>query len=278
MAYENFIPTLWAEKINRELERKCVFMENTNREYEGIVKQQGDTVRILGVGKPTITTTTSKAITLSAAESIEDTAITMPIKKIAYFNYKVDDIDKRQSVGGLMEALNAETSEGLANTMDKAIADLSKNTIAVLDAASAYQVTALNILEKIDTALVKLYENDVAQNTKITMTVSPQFYMLLRQAYVKLDTDNHDMMKNGFVGRYGNIDVKMTNNISHPTAGVDLIQIKTDRAIAFAKPMTHTEAYRPESGFSDAVKGFILFDTKIVRPKELINMNVKYTA
>ena len=57
MAYQNFIPTVWAEAINRDLEKALVFAEGCNRQYEGEVKKMGDTVRILGVGKPTITTT-----------------------------------------------------------------------------------------------------------------------------------------------------------------------------------------------------------------------------
>ena len=278
MAYENFIPTVWAEAINRELERACVFAENTNREYEGKVAKMGDSVRILGVGKPTITRTTGKDIVLSDPETVEDTSVTLNINQIAYFNYKVDDIDKRQAVGGVMDALSKETSEGLANEMDKYIADMAKAKNAVLDASAAYQVTKDNILEKIDAAQQKLWENDVKQNTKVTLTVSPHFYMLLRQAYSRLDTDNSDMLKNGVVGRYGNIIVKMSNNVAKNSAGGDLIQLKTDRAIAFVNPMTHTEAYRPEKSFSDAVKGFVLFDGKIVRPKEMIVMNVKYTA
>ena len=56
MAYANFIPTVWNEGIMRELERLCVFAEDCNRKYEGDVKQKGDTVKILGVGKPTIRT------------------------------------------------------------------------------------------------------------------------------------------------------------------------------------------------------------------------------
>ena len=278
MAYENFIPTVWAEAISRELDRACVFVENTNREYEGDVKKMGDSVRILGVGKPTITRTTGKDIVLSDPETVEDTSVTLNINQIAYFNYKVDDIDKRQAVGGVMDALSKETSEGLANEMDRYIADMAKAKNAVLDAAAAYQVTKDNILEKIDAAQQKLWENDVKQNTKVTLTVSPRFYMLLRQAYSRLDTDNSDMLKNGVVGRYGNIIVKMSNNVAKGTGDSDLIQLKTDRAIAFVNPMTHTEAYRPEKSFSDAVKGFVLFDGKIVRPKEMIVMNVKYTA
>ncbi|MEG0178319.1 MAG: hypothetical protein RR424_08905 [Oscillospiraceae bacterium] len=275
MAYQNFIPTVWNTAINRELEKSLVFAENTNRQYEGDVRQQGDSVRILGVGKPTITRTTDKNIELTAAEKVEDTSITMPISQIAYFNYKVDDIDKRQAVKGVMDALSAETSQGLADEVDKYIAKLATAREAVKLDEAATLITKDNILEYIDRALERLYMNNVRPSSPITATVDPTFYMRLKQAYTKLDTDNSGMMKNGRVGMYGNVTIKMSNNVAD-TGGTKLIQLKTDRAIAYVKPMTHTEAYRPENGFSDAVKGFILFDAKIVRPKEMIVLNAKY--
>lgn len=274
MSYKNFVPTVWAEAINRELEKNHVFAEDTNRKYEGKVKQKGDSIRILGVGKPTITRTTEKKIILGDAETVEESSITMLINQIAYYNYLVDDIDKRQAVGGVMDALSKETSEGLNDEVDKYIADLSLSSEAVLDAATQYQISKENILEKIDNALIRLYENDVKPTSKITMNVPPWFYMLLKQAYSALDTDNSKMLENGRVGKYGNVIVKMSNNVTTKGTG-SLVQLKTDRAIAYAKPMTHVEPYRPESGFSDAVKGFILFDAKIVRPKEMIILNVK---
>ena len=110
------------------------------------------------------------------------------------------------------------------------------------------------------------------------MTVSPWFYMLMKQAYIKLDTDNSGMLENGKVGKYGNVTVKMSNRVAKDTNGNDLVQIKTKNAIAFAQPMTHTEPYRPEHSFSDAVKGFILYDGKVVRPKEMIVLNCKLSA
>lgn len=278
MSYANFIPTIWAEAIERELERKCVFAENCNRQYDGKVKGQGDSVRILGVGKPTITTTTDKNITLTDAEDVADTSITMQINHVSYFNYKVDDIDKHEGVNGIMDALNKETSECLAAEMDKHIADLAADKQAVKDAAAAYEVTTSNILKKIDEAIQKLYENNVSPTTQLTLTCSPQFYFILKQAYVNLDTDNSKMIENGKVGRYGNVIVKMSNQVHRDKNGNELIQLKTDRAIAFCNPLTHTEAYRPEHRFSDAVKGFVLYEGKIVRPKEMIVMNVKYSA
>lgn len=42
MSYNNFIPTVWAKNIERDLERKLVFAEDCNRKYEGDVKKMGD--------------------------------------------------------------------------------------------------------------------------------------------------------------------------------------------------------------------------------------------
>lgn len=275
MSYNNFIPTIWNEAINRELERSHVFVADTNRQYEGDVSKAGDTVRILGIGKPTITTTTTKngSITLSTPEVVEDSSVSLLIDHVSYFNYMVDDIDKRQAVGGIMDALSKETSEALAQEEDVAVSGLAAATEAVQKDANPTAINTNNILTYIDAGLEKLYENDVAPSTEITMTVPPWFYMILKQAYIKLDTDNSEMLENGRVGKYGNVIVRMSNNVATDANNKSLIQLKTKRAIAYAKPMTHTEPYRPEAKFSDAVKGFILYGTRIVRPKEMIILN-----
>ena len=241
MAYENFIPTVWAEAINRELEKALVYAEGCNRQYDGEVKAMGDTVRILGVGRPTITTTTDKAITLSAPESVEDSSVTLAVRQISYFNYKVDDIDKRQAVGGVMEALNKEATYGLADEMDKHIAGMAATREAVKYAASATAITKDNVLGEIDKALEKLYGNNVRPNGKIMMEVPPWFYMRLKQAYTALDTDNSKMLENGRVGKYGNVIVKMSNNVAVDSSANSLITVHTDKAVAFVNPMTHVE-------------------------------------
>ena len=278
MSYNNFIPKIWSKAINRELERAMVFAEDCNRQYEGDVKQMGDTVKILGVGKPTITKQVGGSIILDDAETVEDTSVEMLINRIAYFNYLVDDIDRRQAVGGLMDALSKESSEGVANAMDEDIAALA----ALDDAPKLYKttkaVTVENILDEFDLAVEKLMENDVKPETKIVATVSPWVKTLLRKAYVQLDTDNSEMIKNGYVGRYNNLYVKVSNNTHKNVENGSDIMIRTQRAVAFANPLTHVEPYRPEKRFADAVKGFVLYGTKIVRPKEMIVLNCKKGA
>ncbi len=288
MAYQNFIPTVWNEGIERELERICVFAEDCNRKYEGSVKEKGESVKILGVGKPSIKSIAkaNKNQDIDGPEEIEDTSVIMYINQIRYFNYMVGDIDKAQSVGGIMDALEQETSEGLANEVDTYIASKAvDDSVEALYGKTPVKVVATEtagegekyVLDILDEALQKLYENDVKSTAKIVVTVSPRFYTLFKRAYIGKDTDNSDMMKNGKVAKYGNVIVKMSNNVHKTASGaVDNIMIRTQRAIAYAKPLTHSEPYRPERKFADAVKGFILFDAKVVRPKEIVNINVKY--
>ena len=86
------------------------------------------------------------------------------------------------------------------------------------------------------------------------------------------------MIKNGYVGRYNNLYIKVSNNTHKNAENGSDIMIRTQRAVAFANPLTHVEPYRPEKRFADAVKGFVLYGTKIVRPKELIVLNCKKGA
>jgi hypothetical protein len=292
MSYANFQPTVWAVGIERDLERLCVFVEDCNRNYEGKVTKQGESVTILGVGKPTIKRILKKARNdeIDDAETIEDTSVVMYINQIAYFNYMIGDIDKAQSQGGVMEALQEETSEGLANEVDKHIASMAVDSsvkalygnspVKVVDHETTVEGEKY-VLDVLDEAYLYLQENDVSASTKVVVTVDPRFFKVFKRAYIKLDTSNSDKIKNGKIAMYGNMVVKISNNV-HKTKTTDgkntvsNIMVRTQRAVAFAQPHTHTEPYRPEKRFADAVKGFILFDAKVVRPKEIINANVVY--
>ena len=279
MAYSNFIPSVWAETINRELERQCVFAGDCNRIYEGEISRKGDSVHILGVGKPTIKSIerANASGEIDAAEEIEDTSTILTVNQIRYFNYKVGDIDKAQAVGGLMDALSKETSEGLANEMDRYIANMALDQTVEKLTSEDTLITSANVLSTLDDAIEKLQENDVNFSGGVVITVSPRFYKLFKQAYIGKDTDNSAILENGKVAMYGNVTVKLSNNVAKSNSGAtDNIMIRTKRAIAFVNPLTHTEAYRPEKSFADAVKGFALFDGKVVRPREIININVKY--
>lgn len=280
MAFENFKAKIWSKAIDRELERAFVFADGTNQQYSGEIKGLGDTVRILGVGKPTVTEhdLIDGDITLSTPEKVADTSVSLVVDKAAYFNYAVGDIDKEQGAGNVMPILNEEASQEVANKIDTFIANLvhpDHNTIGVqfYNSGTKVQVTNANVMATLDACQAMLYANDVSPATEVEMILPPWLYMAFRQAYQAKDTDNSEYLTNGKVAKYGNMTIKMSNNVAMKNDGTDdvyYIQIRTKRAIAFAKSESHTEAYRPENSFADAVKGFTLYGAKIVRPKELV--------
>ncbi len=276
MSYENFKPTIWETAIEKELERKHVFVADTNQKYTGEVRQRGDSVRILSAGKPTITTITGDMdVTLSDPEVPEDSTTTLKVDTMSYFNFYVGDIDKAQANGEIESYLKGEATDGLNDEMDLIVSRLANSPQAVKLATSAVQITASNVLKQMDLALQKLYENDVPMSSKITFTVPPWFYTLFKQAYIGADTNNSKILENGEVSKYGNAIVRLSNNVAKAgTNGANsMIQVKTQRAIGFANPLTHVEPYRPEKKFGDAIKGFTIYGAKIIRPKEMVILN-----
>lgn len=276
MSFENYKPKVWNATIERDLEKLMVFGEDCNRDYEGNVKGPGDTVKILGVGKPTIRRfNDGKLHLLDDPEILEDTSLNMPINQVADFNFFVDDLDKRQKAGNLSADVS-EATEGLADEADKYLASFAIAPEAVRLSKTPLVVTKDTILGFLNSSLTELYKNNVKVSTAITATCTPKFVEILRDAYEHLDTDNSEMMKNGKVGRYHSLDIKQSNNVHQDSSGVEYIMVKTKRALAFANPFTHSEPYKPEKRFGDAVKGYHIFDAKWVRPKEAIIIPVKY--
>lgn len=266
MALQNFIPTLWDEKIQIEKQAADVFAANCNRKYEGELREKGDSVKILGVKKPTIhDSNTGEAISVTT-EDVMDDSIIMPVKQIAWYSYGVSDFDRIQSIPGVMEAMRKSTGQSLSNKTDQYIAKLASDKLA--NKGSSTQVTENNILATIDGAIQKLYEANVPDTAKITLTLSPAIYFILKRAYANLDTNNHALIKNGTVGMYGKVEIKMSNNVYNDGTD-DFCMVRTDEAIAYVESAVHSESFRPEGSFKDAIKGYILYDAMIVRPDEL---------
>ena len=188
------------------------------------------------------------------------------IDKAKYFNFGVDDVDKAQSVPGLMEALMKEATRAMALEVDTHIASLAVNAGA--SSATTQINSAAAAKTAVDAGILKLRENDVAIDDEVVMELPPFVYQLLKDKYIELDTTNSEMMKKGIVGYYDNVRVRVSNNLYNDTVDY-YAMIRTKNAIAYVNQIDKVEAYRPEGLFNDAVKGLNVFGAKVVRPKEL---------
>lgn len=277
MALDQFKPEIFAKKIEQALEKKMVFADFCNREYEGDLKSVGDSVRILELARPTVTTTTDGApISISAFEELQSAAQTMQILQQSYFAPVLHDVDERQSVDGILEKIMTGGAYALADTMDTHIATVAATGIK--DNSSATNVAASGaILPVVDAALAKLYANNVPFNDEIELVCTPRFYMYLKAALISADTDNSELIAKGIAARYGNVMIRVSNNIVTANNGAeDLCIMRTRRAIAFVEQINKLETGRKELGFGTYVKGLALYQAQLVQPKELIVINAKY--
>lgn len=284
MAFQKFKPEVWSAKFMEDLDKTLVFKEDCNHTYEGDAKKPGDAVRIFGLGDVEIGAWHhGKLEKLGDAQEVTGHSILMPINEIRTFNFEVgDDLDKAQAMGGsgLMGKFTTKAKDNVADVIDQFIAGLHVGECATAFANDAQltadptDATKTYILDAIDDAYLKLLQNNVSRNTKVTLTAPPWFIMMLKRAYVELDTDNSAMLANGRVGRYGGITLKESNNVYVDANNHSHIQLKTDEAIAFVNPYTHMEGYRPDLTFIDCVKGYTLFDGMVVAPKQVIDLNV----
>lgn len=224
----------------------------------------GNQVKILGVGRPSVGDYTGASI--GDPEEVADSSVFLTIDKAKYFNFAVDDVDKAQSVPGLMEALMKEATKAMALTIDSHIASMAVNAGAF--SGSLKIATAAEAKAAIDAGILNLREADVQIDDEVVMEIAPWMYQLLKDKYIELDTANSEMMKKGIVGYYDNVRVRVSNNLYND--GTDFYgMIRTKNAIAYVNQIDKVEAYRPATSFKDAVKGLNVFGSKVVRPKEL---------
>jgi hypothetical protein len=276
MSYANFIPTFWSEKLQRERERDAVAISLCNRDWEGEIKNVGDTVTINGVVRPTVAQYTKNS-TVITPENLNGAGTQLKIERADFFAFEVDDVDKRQAAGNIMDAQMKEANEAMSDSADDYIYTKYTDFGAEVDATG---LTSATVISKITEALTKLWNNKVPKKAEVYLEVSPNFAAKMLLADILFTTPNDKIMENGFMGRLKShlgIKVYMTTGIYNDGTN-DWCVMRTKAAIAFADQLEKIEAYRPENSFSDAVKGLHLYGAKVVRPKEAVRIKTTYAA
>lgn len=276
MAVTNFIQTIWSKKIQDDLELKCKLVDNCLRDYEGDCKY-AQSVKILGVGEPTIGTYNSSTdITI---EEMSDRGQTLTIDQANYFAFYVDDINKAQSVPGLKEKYQEKAVHGLAVARDTYVANLIKGVTTAANVTTAAGRTEANVKTAIDSAIVALRERNFDEEGVIEIT--PDVYNIFKNQLITLSTNNPEYIKKGIVGVYDGFDVIMSNNMAKDTSGATkyaYCDIRGKKAIAFAGQINEVEALRSEKRFKDIVRGLDTFGSKVIDEARIQVVKVPLTA
>ena len=280
MAVTNFQQTIWSKSIQKELKTITSLRNHCDFQYEKDSKNAKE-VKILSVTRPTIRTyVPGNAITL---EGLTDASQLLKLDQFRYFNFEVEDIDKAQSVPGLMEDASRQAALGLAEEGDKYVAAIIEAAVEDVEhpigqSSNVISLTKANAMASVEAGFTYLYEKNVRVNDPLYLEVAPAVFTTYRQALTELSTDNPEILKKGAVGKINNAYVCIENLLPTGKVGTGSADdtyynvLRTGHAIAFAEQIDKVEAYRPESAFQDALKGLYVFGAKIVRPDEIYVM------
>lgn len=266
MAIENFVPEIWASDLLLDLQKQLVYGSCTNRNYEGEIRQKGDTLKITGITDVTIKSYTPHTdITVEAATDKEGPVLT--IDQADYFAFEVDDVEATQAAGDVKGPLTGNAGYKMADKVDQYIAGLMDKGATT----SVKDITAVTTPSDAYDALVLLGVALTKKNVPKTgrwVVVSPDFYgMLQGDTRFIAGTDRAtDTLYNGVIGLAGGFTVLESNNV--PTSGSkQSIIAGTNQAVTFAQQINKIEAARMEKRFADMVKGLDLYGGVVVRPE-----------
>lgn len=274
MAVTTFIPELWNARLLYALEKAHVATNLVNRNYEGEISNHGDTVHINTIGAITVKSYT-KNTDIDAPETLTTTDQTLVIDQAKYFNFQVDDVDKVQAAGELVDTAMGRAAYALADVSDAyllgviAAGAAAGNTIG--SAAAPVALTASNVYENVVKLKTKLDKANVPKTGR-TIVVPPDVHslLLLDDRFAKSTAAaGQEALINGLVGRIAGFDVYMSNNVK-TGIGTDTgktpyfeITAQITDATTYAEQIIKTEAYRMESRFADAVKGLHVYGAKV---------------
>ncbi|OJW23187.1 MAG: hypothetical protein BGO49_27215 [Planctomycetales bacterium 71-10] len=278
-----FTPQIWSKRVLTRLDQINIMLALVNRDYEGDIKDVGDTVFVRTYGNVTVNpykrgnpinygalVPTKEALTINDAQTLA---------------FEVDDLDEVQNDLRALDGYSARAAVALNNTVEaKCLSFYGKAPAAnVLDDGSVDTATNGGAGNPVIVSKANAYELFVKAGKALDQqnapdmgrwaVVDPDFKAaLLRDtSYFIRATDMGDEVvttgrlpraaKNtpGFIGRVSNFDVYCSNAL--PVSGTTrYCQYGAGPVISYAGQLRKVETIRRETTFATAVRGLLLHD------------------
>lgn len=293
MSTRNFVPEVWSAQLLVALRKTLIYAGPgvVNRDYEGEINEAGDTVRVTSISRPSVgdyIPGTTKIVPQALASGQR----TLVVDQAKFWSFEVDDVDARQQKGDFIPEATDEAGFALADVMDQYVAGLytaipegQRIAPVTIDhsvaTASEQEFEYRRVYDSILVPMkVRLDELNVPVQGRYAIIPPWVHGALLRDSrFIEADKSaDAGALRNGQVGRAAGFDILSSNNTPEPVPGQNVIQAGNSRAITWAEQINKTEAFRPESSFSDAVKGLALYGAKVMRPDSLVSATAVYAA
>lgn len=279
MALTNFIPEIWSARLLQNLHKSLVYGQPgiVNRDYEGEIREAGDTVRINAIGPVTVDTYTRNS-DLGTPEVLTDAQAVLTITEAKTFHFQVDDLDKVQQRPRVMDEAMREAADALADTLDQYIAAMYTEAAT----ANLIGTTASPKTDVLSGGTNKSYDYLVDLSVLLDesnvpsagrwVVVPPWYHGVLLKDSRFVSTGSgqaESRLANAVIGQAAGFTVIKSNNVPNTSAAKYRIIAGHNMAWTMAMQLAKIEAYRPEKRFADAVKGLQLYGAKVIRPQAL---------
>lgn len=282
MSLTNFIPTVWAAQMFEDFEKATILSNLCNHDWEGEIKNGGDTVKITAIGPITVNTYTRNSTSNLTRQKLSNAQTELKIDQEKYFDFDIDDLDAAQANLNIMPGAMRKAAQAMAENVDTYVAGLYTQAGASTYGSITIASSDRGVLDMFGRCAQLLNEMNCPTPGR-WIVISPFVEaQLTKQNIVLTQGQNSGLFVEGYLGRFMGFDVYRSNNlatgsthtVAHP---VHECIAGTRDAITFAGQVNKVEGYRPEGSFSDAVKGLMNYGAKVIQPKALVCFETRAT-
>ena len=275
-SYSAFIPEIWSQKLNTMLSKECVMLQCVNRNYEGEIKNQGDSVKIISPAAVKVDSVNGNI----TYEELEPTSMDLIIDQKKFFAFKINDVAQVQSHTDSMEAHLENAKNAIEEVQDTYLLGMHKNVPTANTVGSdtaAVELSKTTIYEQfVKLALCLKNSNAVSAAKRPWVVINPtiESYLLQSTEFINAHNVADETLREGAIGRIAGMDVLVSTNLT-ATDGKFYVLAGTNDAITFASQLAKIESLRDKDSFSDLIRGLYLYGAKTVQPNALAKLIVK---
>jgi len=293
VAIDNFIPEVWSARLQRHLDRTLVYAQEKvcNRDWEGEITEAGDTVHINKVGDPAIKDYVPGE-DMDSPEEPDGTTQALVVDLFKYFNVSIDDVNKAQVKGNLLDSFAQRAGVKMAQKIDESVAAklVAAATVSKVgtDAAPvSIKADGSGDLTPYELAveLRRLIAGQDAPLDSLWIAINPDFEaeIMLDDKYIAAGSEiGAEFVRNGAIGKIAGIEVLRTTGVptsagsgEAPKPNIKILAGAGNYATTFANQVTEMEAFKPERRFGDAVKGLEVYGAKVLEPETIAVAHVQ---
>ena len=258
-------PTLFSKEVIRNRDIKNVFYKYTNSDYEGELRQAGDTVTVQTL--PTLSFASGTAWAAITATNFTITSENLVINTVEQLSVRITAKEKVQSNLALTMAVAGRFAEAEARLFDEAVRDQIL-TVQYADIPAANKIAAITLTPALAyTSILNLSEaldnQNVNEDGRVAF-VSPNFANnLMQSGFLDSTEKGLDARFKGYIGMVNGVKIVKTNAL---TASKEVIMMQ-EGAVNMVVQLNNYDVRKGTDGFYENLIAEVIYGLKIFGEK-----------